>query len=119
MTQSASYSDLCKQEGKCVVFDNELFEKWLNTRSEQIVLKLDSGGVTSEEMIILVLKAQSNHFEHLDKDLREDMRDLRVDMDKRFEQVDKRFEHLYSILKWQMGLFVMLFSGIYVKLFFG
>ncbi|NOT10425.1 MAG: hypothetical protein HOP23_01080 [Methylococcaceae bacterium] len=56
-------------------------------------------------MILLVLKAQTNHFEHLDKDLRTEMASLnkelreemillRRDMDKRFEQVDKRFEQI-------------------------
>ncbi|NOT10424.1 MAG: hypothetical protein HOP23_01075 [Methylococcaceae bacterium] len=56
-------------------------------------------------MILLVLKAQTNHFEHLDKDLRTEMASLnkelreemillRRDMDKRFEQVDKRFEQV-------------------------
>lgn len=56
-------------------------------------------------MILLVLKAQTNHFEHLDKDLRtemsalnkelrEEMILLRQDMDKRFEQVDRRFEQV-------------------------
>ena len=56
-------------------------------------------------MILLVLKAQTNHFEHLDKDLRtemsalnkelrEEMILLRQDMDKRFEQVDRRFEEV-------------------------
>ena len=61
--------------------------------------------LSSDEMILLVLKAQTNHFEHLDKDLRtemaalnKDLREemilLRKDMDKRFEQVDKRFEQV-------------------------
>jgi len=44
--------------------------------------------------IVLVLKAQTNHFVHLDQDLRTEMVDLRKDMDKRFEQVDKRFEQV-------------------------
>ena len=58
-------------------------------------------------MILLVLKAQTKHFEHLDevlrtempalnKELREEMILLRQDLDKRFEQVDKRFEVLTS-----------------------
>ena len=56
-------------------------------------------------MMILMLKAQTNHFTHLDIDLRSEMRALREDMDKRFEQmqvetakrfeqVDKRFEQV-------------------------
>jgi hypothetical protein len=56
-------------------------------------------------MMILMLKAQTNHFAHLDVDLRNEMKMLREDMDKRFEQmytettkrfeqVDKRFEQV-------------------------
>jgi len=54
-------------------------------------------------MMVLVLKAQTNHFAHLDIELREEIQGLREDMDKRFdlmreemskrfEQVDRRFE---------------------------
>jgi uncharacterized protein YhaN len=49
-------------------------------------------------MIILVLKAQTNHFAHLDQDLRQELIQLRLDMDKRFEEnrkeMDKRFEQV-------------------------
>ena len=75
-------------------------------------------GIAPEQMMILMLKAQTNHFAHLDVDLRSDMqnldsrlssemqkmnerlsgemRELREDMDKRFEQVDKRFEQMHT-----------------------
>ena len=95
------------------MFDNSIFEKWLDDQAGELIKKIGAGEkLSSEEMIILVLKAQSNHFEHLDKDLREEMkdfhstfekrnrdikediRDLRIDMDKRFEHVDKRFEQV-------------------------
>jgi ElaB/YqjD/DUF883 family membrane-anchored ribosome-binding protein len=81
--------------------------------------KVASGeGIAPEQMMILMLKAQTNHFAHLDVDLRSDMqnldsrlssemqkmnerlsgemRELREDMDKRFEQVDKRFEQMHT-----------------------
>ena len=95
------------------MFDNSIFEKWLDDQAGELVKKIGAGEkLSSEEMIILVLKAQSNHFEHLDTDLRKDMRDLhlkfeernrdlkedikdlRIDMDKRFVQVDRRFEQV-------------------------
>jgi len=77
------------------MFDNSIFESWLDEKSRELVSKIaNQEPLTSEEMIILVLKAQSNHFHHLDEDLRKDMRELRDDMDKRFEQVDKRFEQV-------------------------
>ncbi len=120
------------------MFSNDVFEKWLDTKSEEIMEKIGSGkSLSSEEMIILVLKAQSNHFAHLDMDLRadmkdlrmdvsRDMKDLRVDMDKRFEQVDKRFEQvdkrfdrIFSFMKWQTGLLFAALAGLYVKLILG
>ncbi|MFA5878671.1 MAG: hypothetical protein WC860_00685 [Candidatus Margulisiibacteriota bacterium] len=112
------------------MFDNNLFEEWLDRKSSEIILKLEKEPLKSEEMMILVLKAQSNHFMHLDTDLRNDMIGLREDMkaqfeqvDKRFEQVDKRFERVYSFMKWQAG-FAMTFliaifgalGGIYIQL---
>nr|VFK33756.1 MAG: hypothetical protein BECKMB1821G_GA0114241_11823 [Candidatus Kentron sp. MB]VFK36096.1 MAG: hypothetical protein BECKMB1821I_GA0114274_11983 [Candidatus Kentron sp. MB]VFK77643.1 MAG: hypothetical protein BECKMB1821H_GA0114242_11973 [Candidatus Kentron sp. MB] len=86
------------------MFDNDIFEKWLDTKSQEIVEKMGQGEqLRTEEMMVLVLKAQSNHFHHLDMDLRNEMtalrgdfqgemKTLREDMNKRFESVDKRFE---------------------------
>ena len=90
--------------GWCM-FDDQLFEDWLDKKTKAIFLKLGDEAISSDEMILLVLKAQTNHFEHLDKDLRtemsalnkelrEEMILLRQDMDKRFEQVDRRFEQV-------------------------
>ena len=77
------------------MFDDNIFEQWLDTKSKEIVIKMGDGkALSSDEMIVLVLKAQTNHFVHLDQDLRTEMIDLRKDMDKRFEQVDKRFEQV-------------------------
>ena len=87
------------------MFDDQLFEDWLDKKTKAIFSKLGEEAISSDEMILLVLKAQTNHFEHLDKDLRtemsalnkelrEEMILLRQDMDKRFEQVDRRFEEV-------------------------
>ncbi|MEO5343760.1 MAG: hypothetical protein H7842_10565 [Gammaproteobacteria bacterium SHHR-1] len=77
------------------MFDDNLFDEWLDAQSRQIFTRLTAGeALRPEEMIILVLKAQTNHFAHLDQDLRQEMIQLRTDMDKRFEQVDKRFEQV-------------------------
>jgi hypothetical protein len=87
------------------MFDDQLFEDWLDKKTKAIFLKLGDEAISSDEMILLVLKVQTNHFEHLDKDLRtemsalnkewrEEMILLRQDMDKRFEQVDRRFEEV-------------------------
>lgn len=90
------------------MFDNDMFEEWLDKKAAEVFEKVGRGeSIRSEEMMILVLKAQANHFMHLDtdlrremKDLREDMKDLREDMNRRFEVVDKRF----SSMQWLIGL---------------
>nr|VFK08406.1 MAG: hypothetical protein BECKLPF1236A_GA0070988_100174 [Candidatus Kentron sp. LPFa]VFK24623.1 MAG: hypothetical protein BECKLPF1236C_GA0070990_100155 [Candidatus Kentron sp. LPFa] len=62
------------------MFDNDIFEKWLDEKSQEIVEKMGQGEpLRAEEMMVLVLKAQSNHFHHLDQDLRNEMKGLRED----------------------------------------
>ena len=86
------------------MFDDQLFEDWLDKKTKAIFLKLGDEAISSDEMILLVLKAQTNHFEHLDKDLRTEMSALnkecgrrillRQNMDKRLEQIDRRIEQV-------------------------
>ncbi len=101
------------------MFDDKFFEQWLDNQAQKVMeLVVNGQSISPEQMMVLVLKAQTNHFAHLDIELREDiqaldnrlskemqsmnerlgkeMQDLRKDMDKRFEQVDKRFEMLIS-----------------------
>jgi hypothetical protein len=99
------------------MFKDDIFDDWLDSKAKEIIKLMGEGkALSSEEMMVLVLKAQTNHFNHLDIELREDMKvlredltkdmkelredltrdmkNLREDMDKRFEQVDKRFEQV-------------------------
>ena len=77
------------------MFDDKFFDDWLDSQAQKVMEKVASGeSVAPEQMMILMLKAQTNHFAHLDVDLRNEMVLLREDMDKRFEQVDKRFEQV-------------------------
>ena len=63
------------------MFDDNMFEKWLNEKAGEVFDKVGrEEAIRPDEMIILVLKAQVNHFTHLDTDLRKNMRDLREDM---------------------------------------
>ena len=101
------------------MFDDKFFEQWLDNQAQKVMeLVVNGQSISPEQMMVLVLKAQTNHFAHLDIELREDiqaldnrlskemqsmnerlgkeMQELRKDMDKRFEQVDKRFEMLIS-----------------------
>ena len=88
------------------MFDDKFFDEWLDAQAQQVMEQVAGGqSISSDQMMILMLKAQTNHFAHLDVDLRSEMRALREDMDKRFEQmqvetakrfelVDKRFEQM-------------------------
>jgi len=77
------------------MFDEQFFEDWLDSQAQKVMEQVAGGqGISSDQMMILMLKAQTNHFVHLDVDLRSEMKALREDMDKRFEQVDKRFEQV-------------------------
>jgi DNA anti-recombination protein RmuC len=77
------------------MFDNIDFEKWLDLNAQTAMEKVTSGkGLDTQDIILLTLKAQTNHIAHLDQDLRGEMKALRIDMDKRFEQVNKRFEQV-------------------------
>ncbi len=90
------------------MFDDKFFDDWLDSQAQKVMEKVANGeSIAPEQMMILMLKAQTNHFAHLDVDLRNEMVLLREDMDKRFEQmqvetakrfeqVDKRFEQLTS-----------------------
>ena len=88
------------------MFDDKFFDDWLDSQAQKVMEKVANGeSIAPEQMMILMLKAQTNHFAHLDVDLRNEMVLLREDMDKRFEQmqvetakrfeqVDKRFEQM-------------------------
>ena len=88
------------------MFDDKVFDGWLDEQAKKAMDKIaNSEAISPEQVTILILKAQTNHFAHLDIELREDMKSmnerlsaemkaLREDMDKRFEQVDKRFEQV-------------------------
>lgn len=77
------------------MFDEKFFEEWLDSQAQKVMDKVANGeGISPEQMMILMLKAQTNHFVHLDVDLRNEMKALREDMDKRFEQVERRFEQI-------------------------
>lgn len=88
------------------MFDNDFFDEWLNDEAIRVQNQIKSGtGLSSDDKIVLILKAQTNHFHHLDIEFRDEMRSqrtefqaglqiLREDMDKRFERVDKKLEQV-------------------------
>lgn len=118
-----------------VMFGNELFDHWLNQKSLEILAKVEKEKISTEDMLILSLKAQTNHFHHMDQEFRGEFKkmgqhfeviDKRFEQiedkfDKRFEQSDakfeKRFDRLTTVMMWQGGILATLISGIYFKLF--
>jgi archaellum component FlaC len=94
-----------------IMFGNELFDHWLNQKSLEILNKVEKEKISTEDMLILSLKAQTNHFHHMDQEFRgefstiaqnfkkidekfEHIDDKFRQIDKKFEQVDKRFEQV-------------------------
>ena len=82
------------------MFENQLFDHWLQQKSQEILSKIDKEKVTTEDMLILTLKAQTNHFHHMDVEFREEFKKI----DQRFETIDKKFDRLYTALMWGFGL---------------
>jgi hypothetical protein len=91
-----------------VVFDDILFDSWLTKKSDEILSKVDREKISTEEMLVLILKAQTNHFHHMDVEFRQE-----------FKKIDERFDKVWNFQKWQMGLIIGLFAVLYLKLFLG
>lgn len=75
------------------MFENDVFDTWLDNKSKEIILKLGKEKLSSEEMIILILKAQTNHFAHLDQDLRSDMQTLNTKLSSDMQAMNERLSH--------------------------
>ena len=76
------------------MFDDKFFDEWLDAQAQKVMEQVAGGqSISSDQMMILMLKAQTNHFAHLDVDLRSEMRALREDMDKHFDQLTSRMDH--------------------------
>lgn len=116
------------------VFNNQIFDSWLTRMSEEILSKVNREKITTEEMIILILKAQTNHFHHMDSDMndniselrtelkteiaevKEDMKSLRDEVKADFHKLDAKMD---SRFMWSMGITITLSLGLYLKLFLG
>ena len=121
-----------------VMFGNEMFDHWLNQKSLEILGKVEKEKLSNEDMLILSLKAQTNHFDHMDKEFRGEFNNIQLQFrkiderfekidekfekleekfDKKFDIVDKSFDRLTTIMMWQAGIMITLFSGVYLKLY--
>ena len=76
-------------------FENKILEAWLDDQTQLVMKKVTSGeGLESADMMVLVLKIQTNHVAHMEQDLRQEMVDLRQEMNRRLDQVDKHLEQV-------------------------
>ena len=77
------------------MFDDHFFEQWLDDQAQAARNKITKQETLSQnDMLVLVLKAQTNHINHSSKKLHEGIVTLRKDMDIRLEQVDKHFKQV-------------------------
>ena len=100
------------------MFNDDIFETWLDIKSKELVNKIsNSQALSSEEMIIFIVKAQSNHFHNLYEDIRadvqrikEDTKELREDMNKRFDAVILRMDRFIigSLVFTMISIFIIL-----------
>lgn len=80
-----------------VVFGNEFFDEWLHKKSSEILSKVERETISNEDMLILSLKAQVNHFHHMDIEFRGEFQSIRsrfIEIDKKFDEVAKRFAEM-------------------------
>ncbi|MDD4973614.1 MAG: hypothetical protein PHY93_04650 [Bacteriovorax sp.] len=81
------------------MFNNQPFDSWLNKKSDDILSKVDREMITTEEMIILVLKAQTNHFYHTDIDLKKGLSDVdhkiestSANLEEKIKNIDRKLD---------------------------
>ena len=63
------------------MFDNEFFEKWIDEQATQVLEKLaKQQSLSQNEMMVLVLKAQTNHIHHISQNMHGEMVSVRKDV---------------------------------------
>ena len=77
-----------------IVFNDVSFDSWLNKKSEEILLKGQGHGISNEEMLILILKANTTHFHHMDVEFRAKFEKIETRMDKFESSVNYRLEKM-------------------------
>ena len=92
------------------MFEQDVFEQWLEEEAAKVSEKLKNKetSLNLEDKIILTLKAQANHFYHLDLELRDEIRKNNdkidtlkteikqkfIEIDKKFDNIDKKFDNI-------------------------
>jgi len=73
------------------MFDDRIFDGWLDEQAKKAMDKIaNSEAISPEQVTILILKAQTNHFAHLDIELREDMKSLDTRLSFEMQSMNER-----------------------------
>ncbi len=64
------------------MFDYKYFHLWLNERSTEILARVDSEQMSEEEILILSLKMQVNHFQNTEIQYREEFKKIAEGFDR-------------------------------------
>ena len=65
-----------------VMFDQEILSAWLTKKSDEILSKLGREVITTEDMLILILRVQINHFYQLENKLKNEFSNIHARFDK-------------------------------------
>lgn len=73
------------------MFQDDIFDDWLDSESKSVLNKFKTNELlTIEDKMILTLKAQTNHFHHLDQDIRQDISNLDNKTMKAISELDNK-----------------------------
>ncbi len=64
------------------MFDQETLSAWLTKKSDEILSKLGREVITTEDMLILILRVQINHFYQLENKLKNEFSNIHARFDK-------------------------------------
>jgi len=82
------------------MFNDDIFDKWLDKEANKVLEKLNGDEALSvEDKMILTLKAQTNHFYHLDIELKQDIESFRQEQNKKWEESNRKWDE--SNRKWE------------------
>jgi len=75
------------------MYKNEDFDTWLKNAAGEVMKNISSGaGASSQEMMYLLLHAQTNHITHLNETIHKDITQSRDEANRRSEEVQRAID---------------------------
>jgi len=82
------------------VHGNEFFDRWLDKKNAEVQDKMiNQQALDHDDMLVLTIKGQTNHFHHMDIEFRGEFKKINT----RFEQIDTRFEQMQEYSEKRFG----------------